>query len=60
MKANHPGLFNRVRRLPWRDSDLDHKDRNQANHRIENRRLKTAAFAHIDYPDAAQALQLAH
>ncbi|MDX3387316.1 hypothetical protein PV682_38620 [Streptomyces niveiscabiei] len=23
-KANHPGLFDRVRRLPWREITLDH------------------------------------
>ncbi|MGW1544593.1 ISAs1 family transposase [Streptomyces sp. NPDC002309] len=58
VKANHPGLFDRVRHLPWRDIDLDHKDRTRAHHRLEIRRLKTAAFAHIDYPGARQALQV--
>ncbi|GGM26132.1 ISAs1 family transposase [Streptomyces fumigatiscleroticus] len=58
VKANHPGLFNRVRRLPWREIALDHKDRTRAHHRLEIRRLRTAAFAHLDYPDAAQALHV--
>ncbi|MFK0172908.1 ISAs1 family transposase [Streptomyces sp. NPDC090306] len=58
VKANHPGLFDRVRRLPWQDIDLDHYERTRAHHRHEIRRLKTAAFAHIDYPDAKQALQV--
>ncbi|GGM24624.1 ISAs1 family transposase [Streptomyces fumigatiscleroticus] len=58
VKANHPGLFDRVRRLPWREIRLDHHDRTRAHHRLEIRRLKTAAFAHLDYPDAAQALQV--
>ncbi|WP_409475110.1 ISAs1 family transposase [Streptomyces sp. HC307] len=58
VKANHPGLFDRIRRLPWRDITLDHYDRTRAHHREEIRRLKTAAFAHLDYPDAAQALQV--
>ncbi|MEV0695473.1 ISAs1 family transposase [Streptomyces sp. NPDC050388] len=58
VKANHPGIFDRVRRLPWREITLDHYDRTRAHHRLEIRRLKTAAFAHIDYPDAKQALQV--
>ncbi|MGX4695348.1 ISAs1 family transposase [Streptomyces sp. JNUCC 63] len=58
VKANHPGLFDTVRRLPWRDIVLDHYDRARAHHRHEIRRLKTAAFAHLDYPDAQQALQV--
>jgi predicted transposase YbfD/YdcC len=58
VKRNHPGLFDRVRRLPWREIALDHYDRTRAHHRTEIRRLKTAAFAHLDYPDAAQALQV--
>ncbi|MEU1306099.1 MULTISPECIES: ISAs1 family transposase [Streptomyces] len=58
VKANHPGLFDRVRRLPWREITLDHYERTRAHHRQEIRRLKTAAFDHIDYPDAKQALQV--
>ncbi|MCI0386745.1 ISAs1 family transposase [Streptomyces sp. CNQ085] len=58
VKRNHPGLSDRIRRLPWREIALDHYDRTRAHHRTEIRRLKTAAFAHIDYPDAAQALQV--
>jgi predicted transposase YbfD/YdcC len=58
VKANHPGLFDRVRRLPWREITLDHYQRTRAHHRQEIRRLKTAAFDHIDYPDAKQALQV--
>jgi predicted transposase YbfD/YdcC len=58
VKANHPGLFDRVRRLPWRDIALDHCERTRAHHRHEIRRLKTAAFAHIDYPEARQVLQV--
>ncbi|MFD5574558.1 transposase [Streptomyces cadmiisoli] len=40
VKANHPELFNRVRRLPWREITLDHYDRTRARHRLEIRRLK--------------------
>ncbi|MFF1481771.1 hypothetical protein ACFVYD_30190 [Streptomyces sp. NPDC058301] len=45
-------------RLPWREITLDHHDRTRAHHRLEIRRLKTVAFAHLDYPDAHQALQV--
>ncbi|MEU8534140.1 ISAs1 family transposase [Streptomyces parvulus] len=58
VKANHPGVFDRVRRLPWREITLDHYDRTRAHHRLEIRRLKAAEFAHLDYPDARQALQV--
>lgn len=58
VKANHPGLFDRVRRLPWREMTLVHYERTRAHHRQEIRRLKTAAFDPIDYPDAKQALQV--
>lgn len=58
VKKNHPGLHQRVRRLPWRDVRLDHYERARAHHREEIRRLKTATFAHLDYPHARQALQV--
>ncbi|MEU6602942.1 ISAs1 family transposase [Streptomyces flaveolus] len=58
VKKNHPNLFGRVRALPWREITLDHYERTRAHHRNEIRRLKTAAFAHLDYPDARQALQV--
>ncbi|MEU1458615.1 ISAs1 family transposase [Streptomyces avermitilis] len=58
VKANRPTLFNRVRRLPWQEISLDHYERTRAHHRQEIRRLKTAAFAHLDYPDGRQALQV--
>ncbi|MFE4054431.1 ISAs1 family transposase [Streptomyces sp. YIM B13518] len=57
VKRNHPGLHERLRRPPWREIRLDHVERTRAHHRDEIRRLKTAAFAHIDYPHARQALQ---
>ncbi|MEU7502356.1 ISAs1 family transposase [Streptomyces griseofuscus] len=56
--ANHPGPFDLVRRLPWREITLDHRDRTRSHHRLEIRRLKTTAFAHLHYPDARQALQV--
>jgi predicted transposase YbfD/YdcC len=58
VKRNHPGLHEKVRRLPWRDIRLDHYERGRGHHRDEIRRLKTAAFAHLDYPHARQALQI--
>ncbi|MFD7924317.1 ISAs1 family transposase [Streptomyces sp. NPDC059740] len=58
VKRNHPGLHARIRSLPWRAIRLDHVERTRAHHRDEIRRLKTAAFAHIDYPHARQALQV--
>ncbi|MFI1294177.1 ISAs1 family transposase [Streptomyces sp. NPDC020792] len=58
VKKNHPGLHQKVRRLPWRDVRLDHYERARAHHREEIRRLKTATFAHLDYPHARQALQV--
>lgn len=57
VKANHPGLFDRVRHLLCRETTLDHHERTRAHHRTELRRLKTAACAPLDYPDARQALQ---
>ncbi|MFD4878943.1 ISAs1 family transposase [Streptomyces sp. NPDC058420] len=57
VKRNHPALHESVQRLPWRDVRLDHYERGRAHHRDEIRRLRTAAFAHLDYPHARQALQ---
>ncbi|MFJ5306797.1 ISAs1 family transposase [Streptomyces sp. NPDC088350] len=58
VKANHPSLFDRVRRLPWREIRLDNYDRTRAHHRLEIRRLKAAAFVHLGYPDARLALHV--
>ncbi|MBB5109935.1 putative transposase YbfD/YdcC, partial [Streptomyces spectabilis] len=58
VKANHPTLSDRARHLPWPDITLDHYERTRAHHRHEIRRLKTAAFAHIDCPEARQALHV--
>ncbi|WP_406457426.1 ISAs1 family transposase [Streptomyces sp. NBC_00876] len=59
VKKNHAKLHDRVRHPPWRDMPLEHYDRTRAHHRIEIRRLKAAAFDHLDHPDAKQALQIA-
>ncbi|MFK0114726.1 ISAs1 family transposase [Streptomyces sp. NPDC090994] len=58
VKRNHPGLHEKARRLPWRNIRLDHYERGRGHHRDEIRHLKTAAFAHLDYPHARQALQV--
>ncbi|MFE2644235.1 ISAs1 family transposase [Streptomyces nigra] len=58
VKKNRPGLFGRVCALLWREITLDHYERTRAHHRDEIRRLKAAAFAHLDYPDARQAHQV--
>lgn len=58
VKKNHPGPFHRGRTPPGREITLDHYERTRAHHRDEIRRLKTAAFAHLDYPGARQALHV--
>ncbi|MEU2835436.1 ISAs1 family transposase, partial [Streptomyces lavendulae] len=58
VKKNHPGLHEQVRKLPWKDIPLGHRTRARAHHRDEIRRLKAAAFAHLDYPGARQAIQV--
>ncbi|MFE2533691.1 ISAs1 family transposase [Streptomyces sp. NPDC059371] len=58
VKPNHPTLHDRIRCLPWTEISLDHIERTRAHHRHEIRRLKTAAFRHIAYPGARQALQV--
>ena len=58
VKKNHPGLYAQVRKLPWRDIPLGHRTRDHAHHRDEIRRLKVAAFSHLHYPGARQAIQV--
>ncbi|EST25498.1 hypothetical protein N566_24505 [Streptomycetaceae bacterium MP113-05] len=58
VKKNHPGLYAQVRKLPWAEIPLDHRTRERAHHREEIRRLKVAAFRHLDYPGALQAIQI--
>jgi predicted transposase YbfD/YdcC len=58
IKRNHPGLSQQVRRLPWRDLPLEHRTFERGHHRQEIRRLKVAAFRHLDYPGAKQAIQV--
>ncbi|WP_455709439.1 ISAs1 family transposase [Kitasatospora purpeofusca] len=58
VQKNHPGLYAQVRTLPWADIPLDHRTRDRAHHRDGIRRLKTAAFHHLDCPGARQAIQI--
>ncbi|MGW0826968.1 ISAs1 family transposase [Streptomyces sp. NPDC002845] len=57
VKKNHPGLYAQLRKLPWKDIPPDHRTRDRAHHRDEIRRLKVAAFRHLDHPGARQAIQ---
>ncbi|MFE8969683.1 hypothetical protein [Streptomyces albogriseolus] len=58
VKKNHPGLYAQVRKLSWADIPLGHRTRDTAHHRHEIRRLKVAAFCHLDYPGVRQAIQV--
>jgi predicted transposase YbfD/YdcC len=53
-----PGLYAQVRKLPWAEIPPEHRTRDKAHHRVEIRRLKVAAFRHLDYPGARQAIQV--
>ncbi|OIK23131.1 hypothetical protein VT52_034215 [Streptomyces malaysiense] len=57
-KGNHPSLLKQLRRLPWTNIPLDHKDRTTGRGRLEVRHLKTVAFRHLEYPGARQALRV--
>ncbi|WP_406352448.1 hypothetical protein OHB56_08235 [Streptomyces sp. NBC_01635] len=54
VKGDHPGLLEQLRKLPWADIDLDHKDRTRNRGRLGVRHLKTAAFRHLDHPGAVK------
>ncbi|ATW51442.1 ISAs1 family transposase [Streptomyces peucetius subsp. caesius ATCC 27952] len=58
VKKNHPGLYAQVTKLPWAEIPLDHRARDRAHHRDEIRRIKVAAFHHLGYPGARQAIQI--
>jgi hypothetical protein len=44
------------RALPWHGIRLDHYERTRAHHRHGIRRLKTAAFAHLDHHQRLRAV----
>ncbi|WP_194236165.1 ISAs1 family transposase [Streptomyces acidicola] len=58
VKANQPLSHQRLKRLPWRDMPLLGKTRATAHGRDEIRRVKTATVADLDFPHAAQAVQI--
>ncbi|MGW4985107.1 ISAs1 family transposase [Streptomyces mirabilis] len=58
IKGNQPLLHQRLKRLPWRDVPLLGKTRATAHGRDEIRRVKTATVADLDFPHAAQAVQI--
>ncbi|MGV9885373.1 ISAs1 family transposase, partial [Streptomyces sp. NPDC003379] len=58
VKGNHPGLHQKLRKLPWHEIPIDHKSRTKGRGRLEIRHLKTVAFRHLDYPGARQALRV--
>lgn len=58
LKGDHPSLLKQLRKLPWADIGLDHRDRTRGRGRLEVRHLKTAAFRHLHYPGARQALRV--
>ncbi|MEU5629703.1 ISAs1 family transposase, partial [Streptomyces tendae] len=58
VKGNHPGLLKQLKKLPWADVALDHKERTRGRGRLEVRHLKTTAFRHLNYPGARQALRV--
>ncbi|WP_405953534.1 ISAs1 family transposase [Streptomyces phaeochromogenes] len=58
IKGNQRLLYQRLKRLPWRDVPLLGKTRATAHGRDEIRRVKTATVADLDFPRAAQAVQI--
>ncbi|MEU2623226.1 transposase [Streptomyces sp. NPDC007157] len=58
IKANQPLLQQRLKRLPRRDVPPLGKTSATAPGRDENRRVKTATVVDLDFPHAAQAVQI--
>lgn len=58
IKGNQRLLYQRLKRLPWRDVPLLGKTRATAHGRDEIRRVKTATVADLDFPRAAQAVKI--
>lgn len=58
IKANQPLLHQRLKDLPWRDVPLLGKTRATAHGRDEIRRVKTVTVTDLDFPHAAQAVQI--
>lgn len=58
VKANHPILHARLKKLPWSRVPLMHKTRGTAHGRDEIRRIKAATVPGLPFPHADQVLQI--
>jgi predicted transposase YbfD/YdcC len=59
VKGNQPGLFRRLRALPWKDVPPGHISQGRAHGRIERRTVKVVTVARgLGFPHAAQAIQI--
>ena len=61
VKANHPTLFRRLKKLPWREVPLAERTEEQGHGRGEIRRLKAATVeggGGLKFPHAVQAIQI--
>src|SRR5512132_504593 len=58
VKGNQSGLHAQLRALPWREVPVLDRTRDHGHGRVEIRTLKAATVAGLDFPHAAQALQV--
>jgi predicted transposase YbfD/YdcC len=58
VKGNQPALHDQLRALPWRDIPVLDRTRDQGHGRVEVRTLKAATVGGLDFPHAAQAIQI--
>ncbi|MGW5971133.1 ISAs1 family transposase [Streptomyces sp. NPDC055186] len=58
VKANHPGLSGRARRLPWREITPGPPRPHPIPPLPKDPTVENSRFAHLNYPDARQALQV--
>jgi predicted transposase YbfD/YdcC len=58
VKGNQPALHDQLRALPWRDIPVLDRTRDQGHGRVEIRTLKAATVDGLDFPHAAQAIQI--
>jgi predicted transposase YbfD/YdcC len=58
VKANQPGLFTRVKALPWRQVPAGSTTRDAGHGRIETRSPKTAHVSSLGFPGARQAIKI--
>lgn len=57
-KGNRAGLLRQLRKLPWQDSSMDHKDRTCGRADSKILHFKGSAFRHLDCPSFRQALRV--